>query len=132
MSLCNTGAGQLRRALACLTAMSAGATERSQLSSLPCWRRAASEHVPLTTSPRAPPAQTADTNQEPALCMCLHTFNTSAVCTPPPCAAELDMKVSATVSIIVPPAKHGEGYLAPDKTPLALNVHVGCYGHRLS
>ena len=45
------GAGQLRRALACLTAMSAGATERSQLSSLPCWRRAAAEHVPLATSP---------------------------------------------------------------------------------
>lgn len=48
------GAGQLRRALACLTAMSAGATERSQLSSLPCWRRAAAEHVPLATSPCAP------------------------------------------------------------------------------
>ena len=47
------GAGQLRRALACLTAMSAGATERSQLSSLPCWRRAAAQHVPLATSPCA-------------------------------------------------------------------------------
>lgn len=46
------GAGQLRRALACLTAMSAGATERSQLSALPCWRRAAAEPVPLATSPR--------------------------------------------------------------------------------
>ena len=49
----DVGAGQLRRALACLTAMSAGATERSQLSSLPCWRRAAAEHVPLATSPCA-------------------------------------------------------------------------------
>ena len=46
------GAGQLRRALACLIAMSAGATERSQLSNLPCWRRAAAEHVPLATSAR--------------------------------------------------------------------------------
>ena len=32
--------------------MSVGATERSQLSALPCWRRAAAEPVPLATSPR--------------------------------------------------------------------------------
>lgn len=41
LRLCR-GAGQLRRSLACLTAMAAGASERSSLTTLPCWRGAAS------------------------------------------------------------------------------------------
>lgn len=47
LRLCR-GAGQLRRALACLTAMAAGATERSALAGLPCWRGSDSFMRPST------------------------------------------------------------------------------------
>lgn len=53
LRLCR-GAGQLRRALACLTAMAAGATERSALTALPCWRGAAESFMRPSTAGTTP------------------------------------------------------------------------------
>jgi hypothetical protein len=54
LRLCQA-AGQFRRALACLAALAASATERSAVMALPSWRRAAAESLPCTSiTPRAP------------------------------------------------------------------------------